>query len=214
MTEAICSVCGGPPKHAVGHDLPAMTTSATGFCLCGACAVGTLFPSAQASGGRAATPKATGSATAEDEVAAELEKLMGPAPSTAAPAAQGNVTEAELIAALNEPAGQRRPAAMRAPAATPSPKRSGNATAEEEVAAELEKLMGPPRSNAVAPHGDPAPEQSQAVTEEELVAALDDLMGQRGAATARTAASITTQPRLGPQGVAAMLKQMTGSNAA
>lgn len=155
MAEATCSVCDGPPKRVIGHDLPPMTTSSTGFCLCGACAVSSLFPAAQASG------------TAHP-VAAELEKLMGPAPSTAAAEAnaapvapQQHVTEAEIIAAIADLAGQRPTATRESAAKKPKSAapaisdeadrliaamqpRARHRPTEEEVAAELEKLMGSP----------------------------------------------------------------------
>ncbi|MES1188667.1 MAG: hypothetical protein ABUL60_32930 [Myxococcales bacterium] len=119
-----------------------------GAVLCADCGTGV-----SAQGSRSSTAPATtqrrGSATAEEEVAAELEKLIGPARSTAAaPAAapiaahEQHVTEAELVSALDEIASRRQPAAR---AKAPVPNAAAPAKTrltEEDVAAELEKLMG------------------------------------------------------------------------
>jgi hypothetical protein len=119
--------------------------------VCSGCGSGTASTSPATSPGLKSTEgrKVSGS-TAEDEVAAELERLMGPARRSAdaaggrAPAPSARVTEAELIAAMDERARQR--AASPATAAAPAPTKPPQAArlTEEDVAAELEKLMGSP----------------------------------------------------------------------
>jgi hypothetical protein len=75
---------------------------------------------------------------AEEEVAAEIEKLMGPAPGSARDAAPATtapaaVDEVDRLVALMRPS-----------------KSAQREREQEEVAAELEKLMGPPQTPASA----------------------------------------------------------------
>jgi hypothetical protein len=77
--------------------------------------------------------KAASRAAAEEEVAAELEKLMGPAPGSASLSAQAS--KVATPAAIDE--ADRLIAAMQSAQRAAARERE-----EEEIAVELEKLMG------------------------------------------------------------------------
>jgi hypothetical protein len=117
--------------------------------VCADCGTGASAHVRRPTTGTAASQAARrGAAATEEDVAAELEKLIGPTPrgetaTARAPEAQAEplagVTEQELIEAMNDLA--RQPGSAAAPAKA-APKQTRGGLTEEEVAAELEKLMG------------------------------------------------------------------------
>jgi hypothetical protein len=146
-----CSRCG----DSIGAH---RETTEYGAKLCAECGTGAAAAPHRASLQQPAAHHHVGSGgAAEEEFAAELEKLMGPAPrrdardssglaasprAAGAPAAQ--VTEAELIVAMDERDRQRGASSGRVPVAAPAKPVQAARLTEEDVAAELEKLMGSP----------------------------------------------------------------------
>lgn len=85
MSGETCSVHGGLPQQAIGHDLPLLTHSAGGFTMCGACAAQALFHDQPHVPAVRSDAQGTGAkATLLDQIADAMDRQRGVIPSASA----------------------------------------------------------------------------------------------------------------------------------